>query len=65
MGKIILLILIGVAIYFFFIKSREVTKKTDDENEFVQCDKCGTFVLKKEMKEQNGKLLCKGCYENS
>jgi len=66
MGKLILFILIGVAIYFFFIKSREVTKKEDsEENEFVQCAKCGTFVLKKEMKEKNGKLLCKDCYADS
>ncbi|GAB6074594.1 PP0621 family protein [Nautilia lithotrophica] len=67
MGKIILFIIIGIAIYFFFIKSREITKneKENDENEFVQCEKCGTFVLKKEMKEKNGKLLCKDCYANS
>jgi uncharacterized protein len=56
--------LIGVAIYFFFIKSREVTQE-ENENEFVQCDNCSTFVLKKEMKEKNGKLLCKDCYANS
>jgi len=67
MGKIILFIIIGVAIYFFFIKSREITnkEKESNENEFVQCDRCGTFVLKKEMKEKNGKLLCKDCYANS
>ncbi|ACM92888.1 putative conserved protein [Nautilia profundicola AmH] len=65
MGKIILFVLIGAAIYFFFIKSREVTNKDNDENEFVQCSNCGTFVLKKEMKEKNGKLVCKDCYENS
>jgi len=64
MSKIILFMLIGVAIYFFFIKSREVTQK-ENENEFVQCDNCSTFVLKKEMKEKNGKLLCKDCYANS
>jgi len=49
----------------FFIKSREVTQKEERENEFVQCDNCSTFVLKKEMKEKNGKLLCKDCYANS
>ncbi len=66
MGKIILFIVIGLAIYFFFIKSREVTnKEKNDENEFLQCDNCKTFVLKKEMKEKDGKLLCKECYENS
>jgi len=64
MGKVILLVIIGIAIYFFFIKSREV-KKEDSEGEFVQCEKCKTFVLKSEMKEKNGKLYCKDCYENS
>ena len=66
MGKIILFIVICLAIYFFFIKSREVTnKEKNDENEFLQCDNCKKFVLKKEMKEKDGKLLCKECYENS
>jgi len=67
MGKIILFIVIGLAIYFFFIKSREISdkEKENTENEFVQCDKCKTFVLKKEMKEKDGKLLCKDCYANS
>jgi len=67
MGKLILFALIGVAIYFFFIKSREITEKKEEkeENEFIQCANCGTFVLKKEMKEKNGKLLCKDCYADS
>ena len=66
MGKIILFILIGLVIYFFFIKTRELPKDDQkDENEFIQCANCGTFVLKKEMKEKNGKLLCKDCYANS
>ena len=66
MGKLILFILIGLGIYFFFIKSRpEQVNKENEENEFVACGKCGTFVLKKEMKEKDGKLLCKECYENS
>ena len=64
MGKVILLVIIGIAIYFFFIKSREV-KKEDSEGEFIQCEKCKTFVLKSEMKEKNGKLLCRDCYANS
>jgi uncharacterized protein len=66
MGKLILLILIGIGFYYFFLKPKEVnTKKDEDENEFVQCEKCGTFVLKKEMKKKNGKLLCKDCYADS
>jgi formylmethanofuran dehydrogenase subunit E len=66
MGKLILLILIGISVYYLFIKSKPEEKTLDnEENEFIACDKCGTFVLKKEMKEKDGKLLCKECYENS
>jgi len=64
MSKLILILLIIVGIYFFFIKSRK--KKTEEnENEFIQCDKCSTFVLKKNTKLINNKRLCKECYENS
>ncbi len=66
MGKLILLATAGAFIYFFIIKSRKTENiKNSDETEFIQCEKCQTFVLKKEMKEKNGKLLCKECYENS
>jgi len=65
MGKLILLLLIGGAIYYLFFKKPQNTVQDSDENEFVQCEKCGTFVLKKEMKMKNGKLLCKECYANS
>jgi uncharacterized protein len=65
MGKLILLIIIGALIYFLFIKTKQTNITKEEENEFAQCEKCGTFVLKKEMKEKNGKLLCKECYENS
>ena len=63
MSKLILISLIVVGIYFFFIKSRK--KETENENEFIQCDKCSTFVLKKNTKLINNKRLCKECYENS
>jgi len=62
MSKLILILLILVGIYFFFIKSR---KKEEEESEFIQCDKCSTFVLKKDTKLINNKRLCKECYENS
>ena len=64
MSKLILLLLIIAGIYFFFIKSRK--KKTEEnENEFIQCDKCSTFVLKKDTILIDNKILCKECYENS
>ncbi|AZV46241.1 glucose-inhibited division protein B [Nautilia sp. PV-1] len=68
MGKLILLLLIGFGFYYFFIKPKDEpknNKNSEEENEFIQCQKCGTFVLKKEMKEKNGKLLCKDCYADS
>ncbi|WP_456479334.1 hypothetical protein [Nautilia sp.] len=65
MGKLILFALIAAGIYFMFIKNTEKVSEKEDENEFVQCEKCKTFVLKKEMKKKNGKLLCKDCYDNS
>ena len=63
MSKLILILLIIGGIYFFFIKSRK--KDTENENEFIQCDKCSTFVLKKDIILINNKRLCKECYENS
>jgi len=63
MSKLILLLLIIAGIYFFFIKSRK--KEIKNENEFIQCDKCSTFVLKKDTILINNKKLCKECYENS
>ena len=64
MAKLILLVLIIGGIYFLFIKSRK-KKIKENENEFIQCDKCSTFVLKKDTKLINNKRLCKECYENS
>ena len=64
MAKLILLLLTIGGIYFLFVKSRK-KKKKENENEFIQCDKCSTFVLKKETILINNKRLCKECYENS
>jgi len=67
MGRLLILLAIGALVYFLFFKDKktEIKEKNSDENEFVQCENCKTFVLKKEMKEKNGKLLCKDCYDNS
>jgi len=67
MGRLLILLAIGALVYFLFFKDKktEIKEKNGDENEFVQCENCKTFVLKKEMKEKNGKLLCKDCYDNS
>jgi len=63
MSKLILFVVIGIIIYLFFIKSKEI--KDENKDEFIQCKRCKTFVLKSEMKEKDGKLYCKECYENS
>ena len=68
--QLILLILIIAGIYFFIKpSSKKDTKKHEkikkNEYEFIQCDKCYTFVLKKDTILVNNKRLCKECYENS
>jgi uncharacterized protein len=74
MGRLILFILIGFAIYYFFIKKPQVEEKenksqnnTENTNneELIMCDKCKTFYPKSEIKKINGKNICKECYENS
>jgi uncharacterized protein len=68
MGKIIIFLIIITTIYFLFIKTyKKEIKKSDksDENEFVQCENCKTFVLKKEAIEKNGKYYCKDCNANT
>jgi uncharacterized protein len=59
---IVFLIIIGV-IYYMFKKSNK--KVENDENEFVQCEKCKTFILKKDAKFKNGKYYCKECNADS
>jgi len=64
MSRLILILLIMIGVYFLFVKSRK-KKIKEDESEFIQCDKCSTFVLKKDIILINNKRLCKECYENS
>jgi uncharacterized protein len=63
MGKIIVFLIIIAIIYFLFIKTnkKEIKKTEENENEFVQCEKCKTFVLKKDCIQKNGKYYCKEC----
>jgi uncharacterized protein len=65
MSKIIIFLIIIGVIYFLFIKSNKKEIKTSNENEFVQCESCKTFVLKKEATEKNGKFYCKECDANT
>jgi uncharacterized protein len=63
MGKIIVFLIIIGVIYYMFKKSNK--KVENDENEFVQCEKCKTFILKKDAKFKNGKYYCKECNADS
>jgi len=68
MAKIIIFLIIIGVIYFLFIKqnNKEVKNKTNnEENEFIQCENCKTFVLKKEAILKNGKYYCKECNANT
>ena len=66
MGKIIILLIIGGAIYYLFkSSSKPIKENKSDEEEFVQCENCKTFVLKKYTIEKNGKYYCKECNADS
>jgi uncharacterized protein len=61
MGKIIVFLIIITTIYLFFKSKKKEIQKDSNENEFVQCEKCKTFVLKKDCIQKNGKYYCKEC----
>jgi uncharacterized protein len=55
-------------VYFIFKSNKKSIKnseKINEENEFIQCDKCKTFVLKKEAIKKDEKYYCKECNANS
>ncbi|WP_024791916.1 PP0621 family protein [Lebetimonas sp. JS138] len=64
MGKIIVFLIIIGVVYYMFRPNKKI-KKDNDENEFVQCEKCKTFVLKKDAKFKNGKYYCRECDADS
>ncbi|WP_024787869.1 MULTISPECIES: PP0621 family protein [unclassified Lebetimonas] len=65
MGKIIIFLIIIGVIYYMFRPNKKIKKDNNDENEFVQCEKCKTFVLKKDAKFKNGKYYCRECDADS
>ncbi|WP_024791424.1 PP0621 family protein [Lebetimonas sp. JS032] len=64
MGKIIVFLIIIGVVYYMFRPNKKI-KKDNDENEFVQCENCKTFVLKKDAKFKNGKYYCRECDADS
>ncbi|NLK66041.1 MAG: hypothetical protein GX282_00975 [Campylobacteraceae bacterium] len=67
MGKILMVVLILGFIYLFIVPSfRKSTKKDskDDKKEiqnFVECDKCSTYIEINEAIMSGGKYICKEC----
>ncbi|MBE3022394.1 hypothetical protein CCAL13119_05840 [Campylobacter sp. RM13119] len=62
LGKIITLIIVFAVIYLVFFK---MLRKKDSGNKeienFVECDKCGTFVDMKSAVLSNGRYVCRDC----
>lgn len=54
--KAIVLALIIVVVYFLLFKKR--SKRRDRIEEFVPCEKCGTYISAKEALIGNGKYFC-------
>ncbi|CAD7288494.1 PP0621 family protein [Campylobacter suis] len=62
LGKFLTLIIVGVVIYVVFFKILRKKDGTNKEIEnFVECEKCGTFVASKEAVLSNGKFICREC----
>ncbi len=61
MFKLIFFIIIIGIIYYLFKKN----SLTSTSNDLIMCDKCKTFYPKNEIKQINGKNICKECNANS
>ncbi|ALV65547.1 PP0621 family protein [Campylobacter fetus] len=61
LGKIIIFALIIAAIYFFILSKFRKNKPSNSSENFVECDKCKTFVSINEAVLKNGKYICKEC----
>lgn len=58
LAKFMIAGLILITAYFWLGKRKSAAKKTA---ELVQCDNCGTFIDMEEVREKDGKFLCKEC----
>lgn len=64
LGKLLMLILVVAFIYLFIIPSFRKSSKNDDKKEvqnFIECDKCGTYIDIKEATLSGGKYICNDC----
>lgn len=60
-AKVIIFVLIIAIIYFFIIPKFRSKKPSGEEQSFVECSKCDTFVELKDSTLRNGKYICKEC----
>lgn len=60
LSKIVILALLLLGVWFLFFRKPLNIGSDDDEN-FVQCEKCSTFVEIKEAKFRRGKYICNKC----
>ncbi|MCD8213747.1 MAG: hypothetical protein LUC34_06855 [Campylobacter sp.] len=62
MSKILVFLAILLIIYIVFFKLKKRGDK--DAQNFVECDKCGTFIDIKEAVLSGGKYICKDCIKD-
>jgi len=69
MGKLVLILIIGAIIYFLFFK-KTLPKESDkpkkmNDDDMVECSRCGVYVNIKEAVIKDGKYYCsKECAYN-
>jgi len=65
--KLLLLIVVIAVVYFFFIKKKPIKKPSDsntkqnkklDDEDMVECAKCGTYVRVDEAFIKNAQYFC-------
>lgn len=63
LGKILTLVAILAVVYLIFFKTRKIDKPKDEKEieNFIECEKCGTFVPLKSTILSGGKHFCRDC----
>ncbi|WP_169763414.1 PP0621 family protein [Campylobacter mucosalis] len=61
-GKILTLIIVCAVIYLVFFKMlRKKNNQNKEIENFIECEKCGTFVPLKDTILSSGKHICRDC----
>jgi len=55
------LIVIALVLLYYTLKGKFGAKRSPKTQDFVQCEECGVFADKSEMKIVEGKFICKEC----